>query len=124
LDGNTNIIQWGSEPIAIHYCKPVSVFEDARGWRPARYFPDLYVVYRNRKGNIIRELIEIKPLKQTKPSKSNKESVRLQENYVLKVNKAKWAAAQAYCNKRNINFCLATEKDLFRTLPKRICSGR
>lgn len=114
LDGNKNVLQWGTEPIAIHYCKPVSVMEDPRGWRPARYFPDLYVVYRNRQGTVVKELIEIKPLKQTQPSKSKKESVRLRENYVLQVNEAKWAAAKAYCTKYGINFCFCTEKDLYR----------
>lgn len=113
LDNNPNVLHWISEPLPIAYLKPVQV---GGKWstKPANYFPDLFVEYVNREGSVIKELIEIKPLKQTRASRSKKESVRLQENYVHLVNQAKWEAAQAWCDKYGIKFSILTENSLFR----------
>jgi TnsA endonuclease N terminal len=113
LDGNPNVLHWASEPIAISYRKPIMV-NGQLSWKPANYFPDLFVEFINRDGTIVKELIEIKPLKQNKASKSKKESVRLQENYVVMVNNAKCEAAKAWCERYGIKFSILTEKSLFR----------
>lgn len=115
LDNNPNVIHWAAEPLPIAYLKPVPRSRQyPEGFRPANYFPDLFVEYVNRDGTVIKELIEIKPLKQTKRSRSKKESVRLQEDYVHAVNHAKWNAAKAWCEKYGIKFSILTEKSLFR----------
>ena len=113
LDNNPNVLEWSYEPIGIGYKKPIMI-NGRWSWKPATYFPDLFVKYIHRDGNIIKELIEVKPLKQTKKSRSKKESVRLQEDYVVIVNNAKWEAAKAWCEKYGIKFSILTEKSLFR----------
>lgn len=113
LDENPHIISWASEPFPIPYIKPVLVNGKA-SMRKANYFPDIYVEFIDSKGKERRQLIEIKPEKQTKPSKSKKATVKLQENYAYAVNTAKWAAAKAWCEKHDVEFLIATEKTLFR----------
>ena len=57
-DNNPSIIEWGSEEIIIPYRSPVDK-------KVHRYFPDFYIKYVNAKGQSIREIIEVKPKKQT-----------------------------------------------------------
>jgi hypothetical protein len=113
LDTNDYIIGWASEPFPIEYMKPVMV---GNVWRQkkAKYFPDIYVEYIDKDGHERRELIEIKPDKQTRPSKAKKPTVRMQENYAYSVNMAKWEAAEKFCKSVGIVFKVATEKELFR----------
>lgn len=113
-DNNPNILSWCSEEIAIPYMKPVLVSSGKLIAKPARYFPDLYVEYKNRHGELLKELIEIKPKKQTRASRSKKYATNLYENIVYMVNMAKWDAAKAWCAPRNIKFCILTEDSLFR----------
>jgi hypothetical protein len=108
-DRNVNVLEWGAEQICIPYMKPLY----PSGFRPARYFPDVYVLYKNSEGKIIRELVEIKPLKQTRSSRAKKAQVKLQENYVYLVNEAKWHAARQWCAKNGIEFRLLTETALY-----------
>ncbi len=112
LDGNPNIIHWVSEEIKIPYIVPDS--SSSTGYKQRTYFPDLYVEYYDRSNTLIKELIEIKPEKQTKPSKSKKSHVKLLENQVFIINKLKWNAAQVWCDKRGIKFSIMTEKSIFR----------
>jgi hypothetical protein len=114
LDNNIKVRHWISEGVAIQYMKPVSPQEDPRGFRPARYFPDLFIVYELPDGTIQKEMIEIKPEKQTKPSKSRNTYTRLLEDYTYAVNQAKWQAAITWCNQRGIKFSVLTEKSLFK----------
>jgi hypothetical protein len=81
LDKNEYILGWASEPFPIAYMKPV-MRNGVLIMKKSRYFPDLYVEFIDANGKERRQLIEIKPLKQTKPSKSRKPTVKLQENYV------------------------------------------
>ena len=110
-DDNVNVIKWASEEIAIPYRKPI--FNGRNETKNARYYPDLYVEYYNTQGHIVREMIEIKPLKQIVPSKARKTSNRIHEDSVYIVNRHKWEAAEAWCRARDIRFRLMTEKDLF-----------
>lgn len=110
LDKNPAIIKWASEEIGIPYPKPdIKTGQYIQGL----YIPDLYIVKRNTKGKIVKELIEVKPAKQLKPSKARKPQVRMQEEYQYLVNKHKWAAAEEWCKKRNIVFRIMTEKNMF-----------
>jgi hypothetical protein len=113
LDGNPNVIGWASEEIAIPYAKPM-VKGNHLYYINSIYYPDLYVEYNDAEGNFVRELIEIKPHKQTKPSRARNYSKKLNENYTFQVNKHKWEAAVAWCEKRNIKFSVATEKSIFK----------
>lgn len=110
LDLNPDVLRWCSEEIAIEYPKPnPQTGQLEQGF----YFPDLFIVKQELDGKITRDLIEIKPYKQTIPPRSRKPSVRLQEEYQWLVNQHKWAAAEEWCKRYGINFRIMTEKDMF-----------
>jgi len=113
LDDNEFILAWSSEPFGIPYMKPVMV-NGVPTVKKALYYPDIYVEYIDADGKERHQMIEIKPSKQTKPSRAKKLNVKLQENYVYAVNTAKWSAAKQWCDAHGIEFIIATEKSLFR----------
>lgn len=109
FDSNPSVISWSSESISIGYINPIT-------GRPSRYFPDFLFTYKDRTGIEITELVEVKPFKQTHPPKATKgkrKSTLLLETKNWLVNKAKWEAAQVYCQNRSIKFRIMTEKELF-----------
>jgi hypothetical protein len=93
--------------------KPVIV-NGKPAMKKARYFPDIYVEYVDNDGKENKEMIEIKPLKQTKKSRAKDSKIRIQENYTLAVNMAKWEAAREWCRLRNIAFKISTEKSIYK----------
>ncbi len=106
FDNNTRVLRWGSEIICIPYIKPTD-------GRMHRYYPDYFVEYITADGEIIKELIELKPLAQTKQPRRNSKH-RLYENLTFVVNTAKWQSAQQWCNNNNVNWRIVTEKSVFR----------
>lgn len=106
LDNNPNVIRWGSEIIAIPYLKPTDK-------RLHKYYPDYYVEYRDKNGSIKREILEVKPLAQTKRPRANSKHV-LYEELTHAINIAKWQACQAWCTERGIMFRIITEKSIFK----------
>lgn len=108
-DNNPNVVKWGSEEIAIPYMKPFP-----GGYKPANYYPDLYVEYIDREGNYKRELIEVKPEKFTRASRARKTETKAFENMQYIVNMAKFTAANHWCEKNGIKFTVMTEKSIFR----------
>jgi len=103
-DNNKNVTQWSSESIKIPYLHPLT-------GKQTIYVPDFLVVYIDKNGKQIAEMIEIKPLKQTSLLEAGK-SKSAQEAAII--NKFKWAAAAKWCNRMGINFRVLTENDLFR----------
>ena len=107
LDENKSVIQWSSEEIAIPYISPLDN-------RYHRYFPDFYVKAVDKNGNIVEQLLEVKPRKETiEPTKKK----RITKQYITEVttwgkNQAKWKAAEEYCLDRGWQFKLITEKEL------------
>ena len=106
-DLNENIIEWGSEEIALPYRSPLDN-------RVHRYFPDFYIKVRESNGSIKRYLIEIKPKKQTMEPKVQK---RKTKSYIYEVteyakNMAKWKAAEEFCKDRMWEFKVLTEDEL------------
>ena len=63
LDNNPSFKRWGSEIFPVPYVKPTT-------GRVHRYFPDFFVEYEDTKGNIRREMIEVKPAAQTRRTRS------------------------------------------------------
>src|SRR5882672_1350116 len=59
LDNNTRVLHWSSEEIIIPYIKPTD-------GKMHRYFPDYWVEYVNKDGEILQEIIEVKPRSQTR----------------------------------------------------------
>lgn len=110
LDNNPNILKWNSEEIAIPYVKPTT-------GRVHKYYPDFWVKYKNKHGQVIQEMIEIKPAKQTRQPtiRGKRKKYQLQESLTFEINKAKWTAAQLFCTKYGIKFRIVTEHHLFKT---------
>lgn len=102
-DNNDGVLKWASEAIKVPYRNPLT-------GKPTIYVPDFFVVYQNKNGQQIAEIVEIKPKKQSL-IESKKASAR--DRAVVAVNHAKWAAARAYCQRQGLNFRVITEEDLF-----------
>jgi hypothetical protein len=102
FDSRPDIIKWGSEEIVIPYLSP-------KDNQVHRYFPDFFIEFRNAKGEIKKEIVEVKPLHES--DKKFAKSDRSKE--ALKVNDAKWAAAAIYCEARGMSFRVITERSIF-----------
>jgi hypothetical protein len=103
-DSNDNILYWASEALRIPYKHPLT-------GKPTIYVPDFFVVYKNRQGKQVAEVVEIKPKKQS--IIENKVS-NAKDRIVVAINHAKWAACSAYCKQQGYTFRVVTEDDLFR----------
>lgn len=102
-DSNDNIIQWASEAIAIPYKNPLT-------GKPSQYIPDFFVLYENKRGQQVAEIVEIKPKKQ---SLIESRTASAKDRAIVAVNHAKWAAAKAYCQRLGVAFRVITEDDIF-----------
>ncbi len=105
LDNNTKVLRWSSEELSIPYIKPTDN-------KVHKYYPDYFVEYENSHGEIIQEIIEVKPHSQV--DLSSKKRVSQYERYTYEINKAKWIAAKHFCDRRNIKFSILTEHQLFK----------
>ena len=106
-DLNENILEWGSEEIALPYRSPIDN-------RIHRYFPDFYIKVKESSGKIKKYIIEIKPKKQTIEPKVKKRKTKsyIYEVYEYAKNQAKWKAAEEFCKDRLWEFKVLTEEDL------------
>ena len=106
-DSTSSILEWGSEEIAIPYRSPLD-------GRSHRYYPDFYIKVREKSGKISKYIVEIKPKKQTKPPYGKDKRTRAYKNAVLTFakNRAKWDAAENYCDNRQMKFLILTEDHL------------
>lgn len=102
-DNNKNVIYWASEAIKVPYRHPLT-------GKIANYIPDFFVVYENRHGSKIAEVVEIKPKKQ---SLIESRVASAKDRAVVAINHAKWHAAMAYCKQQGYTFRVITEDDLF-----------
>ena len=102
-DNNKNVLKWASEAISIPYRSPLT-------GKMKNYIPDFFVVYQNRHGHQIAEVVEIKPKKQ---SLIESKVASAKDRAVVAVNHAKWAAAMAWCKQSGLTFRVITEDDLF-----------
>ena len=69
-----------------------------------------FVVYQNKHGKNIAEIVEIKPKKQ---SLIESKVANAKDRMVVAINHAKWQAAMAYCKHHGYTFRVITEDDLF-----------
>lgn len=107
-DTNDHIVKWASENIKIPYRNPVT-------GKNTNYVPDFLIQYRNKNNQVVTELIEIKPKKQSVIE--SKASQR--DKAIVAVNYAKWDAANKWCKAHGIRFRVITEDDIFRNGGKR-----
>jgi len=108
-DHHKRIVEWSSEEIIIPYYSPVD-------GRKHRYFPDFWCRIKQSNGELKEFLIEVKPLKETKPplKKARVTPRYLREVETWGVNSAKWKAAGVVCERKGWEFKLLTEKELMR----------
>ena len=106
-DSTSSIIEWGSEEIAIPYRSPIDN-------RSHRYYPDFYIKVLEKGGIISKYIVEIKPKKQTKPpyGKDKRTAAYKREVLTFAKNRAKWDAAEDYCDDRQMKFLILTEDQL------------
>jgi hypothetical protein len=108
-DSNKNILYWASEALIIPYRHPIT-------GKKTNYIPDFFVVYENKNGMKIAEVVEIKPKKQ---SLIESRAASAKDKLVVAINHAKWQAAMAYCKQQGYTFRVITEDDLFYNGRKR-----
>ena len=96
LDNNPNILKWSSEEVIIPYIKPTD-------GKVHRYFPDYWIMYKDKEGNIKQEIIEVKPSEQTRPTRRRNTRRKLYEQLTYAVNMAKWEYARKFCDKYRID---------------------
>jgi hypothetical protein len=106
LDENTNILKWSSEELSIKYFDPTTK-------KMRKYYPDFIIIKKKRDGSIVKEMIEIKPLKQTMPPQQKRKTKNfILESAVYAKNVAKWEAAKMFCLEHGIHFRIITEVEL------------
>ena len=109
LDEHQGVESWASESVQIPYRDPFT-------GKYTIYVPDFFVVYIDRNGKKHAELIEVKPLSQTKLENVGK-SLYNQQQYIK--NMAKWEAAAAWCKQQGVRFRIVNEGDIFHQGTKR-----
>lgn len=108
-DQNPTIVSYASEEVVIQYVSPLD-------GKIHRYFIDFYINVRQSDGSTKKFLVEIKPFAQTRPPKKPKVMSEY-FNDALKtywINQAKWNAAREFSRRYGMEFCVITEKELFR----------
>lgn len=109
LDNNQRVLKWASEPFYIPYVKPTDK-------RVHKYYPDFWFEYITRHGEVVQEVVEIKPSTQiSQPTVVGKKpKQQLYESITYAINVAKWKAATEFCAKYNMKFKLVTENTQFK----------
>lgn len=102
-DSNEHILQWASESISIPYRNPIT-------GKQSIYIPDFLITYRTRTNQVVAELIEIKPKKQS--IVESKASAR--DRAIVAVNYAKWDAATKWARRNGLTFRVINEDQIFR----------
>jgi hypothetical protein len=107
FDLQPNILEWASEEIVIPYISPIDE-------KIHRYYPDFYVKKLTTDGKTVRQLIEVKPYKQTMAPKPQRKITAkyLAEIKTWSVNEAKWEAAKRWCDDYGWEFVTLSEKEL------------
>jgi hypothetical protein len=107
FDQNPSIVKWNSEGCVIPYFCPTD-------GKMHRYFIDFAVQSQRRDGTKQIILVEIKPASQRVPPKYSGRQTKSYKAACLTFlkNKAKWAAAEAYCAERGWQFVILDEYDL------------
>ncbi len=106
-DTQPNVLKWASEEFSIPYVSP-------KDGKVHRYYPDFLIEYRDTSGKIKKQIIEVKPKRQTKPPerKSRVTKSYLYEAATYEINMAKWKAAVEFAKDNGIEFKIITEDEL------------
>lgn len=108
-DRTESVLEWAVESVVVPYFDPIRN-------KKRRYILDLWMKFKDRDGNIVTEIVEIKPLNQVvKPKKGRKSNkTMLNEQATYTTNRAKWDAAIEYAKARGWNFRIITERSIFK----------
>ena len=106
-DTQPNVLKWASEEFSIPYVSP-------KDGKVHRYYPDFLIEYRDTSGKVKKQIIEVKPKRQTKPPerKSRVTKSYLYEATTYEINMAKWKAAAEFAKDNGIEFKIITEDEL------------
>ena len=104
-DSHPSVVKWASECVKIPYRNPLT-------GKLSNYIPDFLVQYQDKKGNVVTELVEIKP-KNHSIIESKNQNRRLAET--VAVNHAKWEMAMRWCKQNGMRFRVVTEDDIFKS---------
>jgi hypothetical protein len=104
-DEHPSVIKWASEPMRIPYINPATN-------KQTTYVPDFLVIYEDKDGNTLCELVEIKPSAQVSVEAAGKSKIN--KIHAI-INEAKWNAAAAWATRNNMQFRILTEHQLFKT---------
>ena len=102
LDSKEGVKGWCSECVIVPYTFNGKV---------RKYFTDFLIDWEDGR----KQLIEVKPFRETKPPRSSKKKSRktmLYEQLTYAKNQAKWEAATGYCLSKGWEFKIITEKDI------------
>ena len=101
-DNHPAILSWASEPVKIPYRNPFTgdfTF----------YVPDFIMIYKNKSGRKIAELVEIKPKSQTILEKARSSK----DKSVIILNRAKWLAAGEWAKRKGMRFRVLNEDSIY-----------
>ncbi len=106
-DTQPNVLKWASEEFSIPYVSP-------KDGKVHRYYPDFLIEYRDTGGKVKKQIIEVKPKRQTRPPerKSRVTKSYLYEAATYEINMAKWKAAGEFAKDNGIEFRIITEDEL------------
>jgi hypothetical protein len=107
-DLTESVNSWKSEEFFIPYISPLDN-------KVHRYFPDFFVKYKDKNGNMRTLVVEIKPQKDLTMPEQNPKRKTKSWAYRVKtwmINEAKWKAAKEWCADRNYEFKIMTEVEL------------
>jgi hypothetical protein len=102
LDTTPAVKQWASEEFSVPYLSPIDS-------KVHQYYPDALVVYQDKFGNMKKEIIEVKPYKETVLSNRSTDRDKL----AFMINQAKWKAAAIFAASQGMTFRVITEKSMF-----------
>lgn len=106
FDINPNVLEWSSEEVKIPYYFMLDK-------KLHTYYPDYWVKYKKANGLIVEEIIEVKPIAQTKPPRKNSKRL-LEQQFTYAKNVSKWKAASEWCKVHNMTFRIISENSIFK----------
>ena len=101
-DNHPAVLSWASEPVRIPYRHPFT-------GQYTHYVPDFMMVYKNKGGTKIAELVEIKPKSQTILEKARSSK----DKSVIILNRAKWMAAGEWAKRKGMRFRVLNEDSIY-----------
>ena len=101
-DNHPSVLSWASEPVRIPYRNPYT-------GKYTMYVPDFIMVYQNKNGQKIGELVEIKPKAQTLMEKAKTQNDKAK----ILLNREKWKAAGEWAKRKGLRFRIVNEDSIY-----------